>query len=113
MKGNAFKPENQKGIKAAKVILEAAKQTKLNQRASRYENVTADFQDLFEHLTSEVQEIIEAYQTETKMEVIKEIADASNCLDLLAFEILTNGQNRVIKTPGLVQAQNAEGKFTS
>jgi NTP pyrophosphatase (non-canonical NTP hydrolase) len=105
MKGNALTPENRAGIQAARELLSKMKQTKLELRAYKYLNTVADFEALFQKLEEEVTEIKEAWESGSLIETAYEIADASNCLDLLLFETLTLDALGEENTPAPAQAQ--------
>lgn len=92
MKGNALEPENYQRLLQARWRLAVLKTVKLNRRAKKYENQSASLHDLMNHLNSETVEAFDEYARSCDDIDFKalafEIADVSNCCDLIITEIL-------------------------
>lgn len=90
MIGNALTPENRERVYQSRALLEALKDIKLRARAAKYEGQSADLWDLFGHLEGEVREAVEELnkQDTPYMALALEIADISNCCDLIIAELL-------------------------
>ena len=65
------------------------KYEKLVARHNKYDNQNATLADMLSHLFSEVHELLDAIPDKDRPEIYKELADVSNCVDII-FYMLEN-----------------------
>lgn len=106
MRGNALDKQNVKKLKQARFTLARLKEMKLKQREEKYHGTSANLLDIMSHLGEEFSEVFQEFlDTQNNGEknyfsLALEIADLSNCCDLVIFEIMDDLSDQLSKVKG-------------
>lgn len=97
--GTVTTKQNQPKLKKALKLLAEIKEYKLAARTRKYANDGVwHFASVIGHLDDEVEELHEAINNKEKhIRILDEIADVSNCLDLLVMMLIDNDGIEPIK----------------
>ena len=95
MDGSALTGINWHYLRKAQSIIQKLKTDKLVARHTKYpEGSISTSQEVFEHALSEMEELEEGLTNGDIDNVLEEIADASNCLDILAAMIIQHKESK-------------------
>lgn len=106
--GSVLSEENKPKLYSASLIVQAIKKYNLKLRHEKHKDRPHSIDHIMEHLDEEVQELKDALSLGgSGTDILSEIADVSNCCDILAMAFLDENKTTILIDQDLIFKKGA------